>query len=108
MGLMNWDGLISVAEAGRIEWQRHSLERMLERGISREQVKLTFLKGSIIEKNIPMIHPIQALYPKKSSWPRENAELSKKSNRLFRKRLITQRVSLRLVLRLKSLSSGYF
>ncbi len=34
---------------GVIEWQRHALERMMERGISRESVKSVLLNGEIIE-----------------------------------------------------------
>ena len=34
---------------GRIEWQRHVLERMAERGILREQVKAAVLHGERIE-----------------------------------------------------------
>lgn len=33
----------------RIEWQRHSLEKMLERNISRSAVIETILKGELIE-----------------------------------------------------------
>jgi len=44
--------IISLKEAiknRRIEWQRHSLERMLERNISRSAVIETILNGDIIE-----------------------------------------------------------
>jgi hypothetical protein len=34
---------------GYIEWQRHALERMMERGISREAVKEILMNGIIIE-----------------------------------------------------------
>jgi hypothetical protein len=34
---------------GLIDWRRHALERMMERGISRETVKKVFLAGEIIE-----------------------------------------------------------
>jgi hypothetical protein len=47
---MDKSGIQSAVEAGNIEWQRHPLERMFERGISREQVKQTILTGSIIEE----------------------------------------------------------
>ncbi len=43
---------------GNIEWQRHALERMLERGISREFVKKTLMTGKIIED-----------YPDDKSYP---------------------------------------
>ena len=35
--------------AGTVEWQRHSLERMMERGISRASVKQVLLDGELIE-----------------------------------------------------------
>jgi hypothetical protein len=35
--------------AGRILWKRHALERMMERGISRTEVKRVILQGNIIE-----------------------------------------------------------
>ena len=34
---------------GRIRWQLHALERMLERSISREEVVGAILKGQVIE-----------------------------------------------------------
>jgi hypothetical protein len=34
---------------GNIEWQKHALERMLERGISRKRVKNILLSGEIID-----------------------------------------------------------
>ena len=46
---MNKEVLKTVIENGKIEWQRHALERMLERGISREIVKEVLLLGEIIE-----------------------------------------------------------
>lgn len=46
---MNLDQVKSAVEAGNIEWQKHSLERMLERGVSRAQVKQVILNGVIIE-----------------------------------------------------------
>lgn len=36
-------------ETGAIEWQRHSLERMLARGISREDVFEVLSSGEVIE-----------------------------------------------------------
>ena len=36
---MNRDNLLVALENGCIEWQRHALEQMMERGISRETVK---------------------------------------------------------------------
>jgi len=38
-----------AVENGNIEWLKHSLERMFERGISREIVKQVLLFGDIIE-----------------------------------------------------------
>lgn len=46
---MDRDGLKTAIENGKIEWQRHVLERMLERGISREIAKEVLLSGEIIE-----------------------------------------------------------
>jgi len=46
---MNRDLLQNAVKKGYIEWQRHALERMMERGISRETVKEVLLKGEIIE-----------------------------------------------------------
>ena len=41
--------LRSAAEAGKLHWRRHALERMLERGISREEMRLAILYGEAIE-----------------------------------------------------------
>jgi len=41
---------------GRIRWQRHALQRMMERGITRNEVKKTLLKGELIEE-YPKDHP---------------------------------------------------
>ena len=46
---MNIRQLRDTIKAGNIEWQRHALERMMERGISREMVKRVLLSGEIIE-----------------------------------------------------------
>lgn len=46
---MDRDKLRIALENGFIEWQRHALERILERGISRESVKEILKKGEIIE-----------------------------------------------------------
>lgn len=50
MTVMDKKGLQTAVEDGNIERQRHSLERMFERGISREQVKQSIVNGSIIEE----------------------------------------------------------
>lgn len=34
----------------RIRWQRHAFERMMERDISRDNVKQVFLEGELIEE----------------------------------------------------------
>ena len=46
---MNRIRLKIAVENGCIEWQRHALERMMERGISREIVKQVLLTGEVIE-----------------------------------------------------------
>lgn len=46
---MDIERLRAATEAGRIEWQRHALERMMERGISRTTVKEALLSGEPIE-----------------------------------------------------------
>lgn len=46
---MNRDLLQNAVKKGYIEWQRHALERMMERGISREMVKEVLLNGEVIE-----------------------------------------------------------
>jgi hypothetical protein len=38
---MNKDKIIEALDIGTIEWRRHALERMLERDISRLEVKIT-------------------------------------------------------------------
>jgi hypothetical protein len=46
---MDREKLQIAIENGNIEWQRHALERMMERGISREIVKEILLTGELIE-----------------------------------------------------------
>jgi len=46
---MNKEKIIEALEIGNIEWRRHALERMLERDISRSEVKMTLRDGEIIE-----------------------------------------------------------
>jgi len=58
MTVMDKKGIQSAVEAGTIEWQRHSLERMFERRISREQVKQSIVNGTIIEE-----YPDDTPYP---------------------------------------------
>jgi len=42
--------ITDILKDGRIEWQRHALQRMLERDISRNDVKQVLLEGEIIEE----------------------------------------------------------
>ncbi len=42
--------IIDMVEQGRIRWQRHALERMIERNISRSDIKQILLKGELIEE----------------------------------------------------------
>lgn len=46
---MTKDEVAKAVQNGSIEWQKHALERMLEREISRDMVKQTLLSGEIIE-----------------------------------------------------------
>ena len=46
---MDQKALKIAIKNGNIEWQRHALERMLERGISRAMVKEVLLSGEVIE-----------------------------------------------------------
>ena len=46
---MDKEKIIEAIEMGSIQWRRHALERMLERGISRSEVKMTLRYGEIIE-----------------------------------------------------------
>jgi hypothetical protein len=46
---MNKDKIIEALDVGTVEWRRHALERMLERDISRLEVKITLENGEIIE-----------------------------------------------------------
>ncbi|MBI5203641.1 MAG: DUF4258 domain-containing protein [Nitrospirae bacterium] len=65
---MDQKALKIAIENGNIEWQRHSLERMLERGISRAMVKEVLLSGEIIE-NYPNDKPFpSALF---AGWIKE-------------------------------------
>lgn len=40
--------LSEAVKNGRIEWKRHSLERMMEREITRDEVKKVLLEGELI------------------------------------------------------------
>ena len=55
---MNRDELrISIKDC-HIEWQRHALERMMERGVSREMVKKVLMDGEVVED-----YPDDSPYP---------------------------------------------
>lgn len=47
---MNIQKVVESLEEGHIEWRRHALERMLQRGISRREVKEVLKYGEIIER----------------------------------------------------------
>lgn len=49
--------LRSAVRAGRIQWQRHALERMVERGITTADVKAVLAEGQRIE-DYPDAHPL--------------------------------------------------
>ena len=46
---MDIPGIRKAVKAGRIQWNRHALERIMERGIKRSVVKRLLLKGKVIE-----------------------------------------------------------
>ncbi len=46
---INLGAMRAAVRRGKIEWQRHALERMAERGIIRRDVKEVLLKGERIE-----------------------------------------------------------
>jgi len=46
---MTKDEVVRAVQRGSVEWQKHALERMLEREISRNMVKQALLLGEIIE-----------------------------------------------------------
>jgi len=54
---MNVELIIKLVKKGRIKWQRHALERMMERDISRHEVKKILFKGEVIE-NYSDDHPL--------------------------------------------------
>ena len=47
-----FNNICNAVDAGRILWKKHALERMMERGITRNQVKQAITQGRIIE-NFP-------------------------------------------------------
>jgi hypothetical protein len=46
---MDKEKIIKALKVGTIEWRKHALERMLERNISRREVKMTLQNGEIVE-----------------------------------------------------------
>lgn len=46
---MDISGIKKAVQKGFIEWNRHTLERMMERGITRNIVKKVLVMGEIIE-----------------------------------------------------------
>ena len=49
--------VVKAVNRGRIRWQRHALERMMERGIYRNDVKHVLSEGELIEE-YPDDHPL--------------------------------------------------
>ncbi|NUM37483.1 MAG: DUF4258 domain-containing protein [Candidatus Brocadiae bacterium] len=49
---MDQEKLKSAIEQGLVQWQKHALERMLMRNISRELVKQIILSGEVIKDYI--------------------------------------------------------
>jgi len=49
MNLLNSKLFLSLIQKAAVEWNRHALERMLERGISRQEVTDVLLTGEVIE-----------------------------------------------------------
>ena len=54
---MNLEYVIELIKKGSIKWQRHALERMMERDISRHEVKKALIEGELIE-NYSDDHPL--------------------------------------------------
>ena len=46
---MNTDLICKLVHQGRIQWQGHAFERMMERNISRDDVKNILIEGELIE-----------------------------------------------------------
>ena len=44
------DAIRDALREGRVVWQKHALQRMMERGISRQEVKRSVLEGDVIEE----------------------------------------------------------
>lgn len=56
---LDLEALRKVVRAGRIQWQRHALERMAERGIATADVKRVLAEGERIE-DYPDAYPLPA------------------------------------------------
>ena len=56
--LFDINGLKSSLGKGRIQWQRHALERIFQRGIARKDVFEVLKNGEVIEE-----------YPDDKPWP---------------------------------------
>ena len=56
--ILDVDGLKSSLGKGHIQWQRHALERIFQRGIARKAVFEVLQKGEVIEE-----------YPDDKPWP---------------------------------------
>jgi len=54
---MNKEFIVEKVNQKRIRWQRHALQRMMERGIPRSEVTQTLLEGQLIEE-YPNDHPL--------------------------------------------------
>ena len=56
----NLDCIQHAVNKGDVQWKKHTLERMMERGISRNLVKQAIISGDIIEV-YPDDYPIPSL-----------------------------------------------
>ncbi|MDZ7690979.1 MAG: DUF4258 domain-containing protein [Balneolaceae bacterium] len=51
------ESVVDTVNRGRVRWQRHALERMMERDIYGNDVKQVLLKGELIEEYVDD-HPL--------------------------------------------------
>ena len=58
--LSSFEAILAAINDGRILWKKHTLERMMERGISRTAVKHAILNGVVIE-TYPNDSPIPSM-----------------------------------------------
>ena len=85
MALLNMEIVFSAIKTGAIEWHRHALERMMERGITRRQVMDVILNGAVIE-DYPDDYPYPSIliYGKPAGIPLHVvAAFDKDSNMLY-------------------------